>query len=231
MSRQLLYRVACSAVCAAAFLAAPTVEAQVFYNDGGVHVINGPSDKIEILNGPGNAPTTVTVEAPAVVGASSDYSVNVRDSSVFNMTGGTLFDELFMFNNSTATISGGQIGDDITTNDNASIVVHYVKVLDDVEATGNSLVTIYDGDFDEDVEAYNSAVVNIFGGMFQTGSDGANIEAADNSTINIHGGAFGVRQRRHQHPWLRFHPGVIARHWRRPDQHPGRPAGQHDRQR
>lgn len=163
------------------------------FNDGGVHDINGASDQLEILDGPGNAPTTVNVHAGAVVGDGlTNYSANVRDNSSFNMSGGSLFDELFLFDNSSAHLTGGSIGDDLTPDNNATVLVDFVTVLDDVEANGAAQVTINNGNFDEDIEANGNARISIFGGMFQTGTDGADVTASNNSVIDIHGGNFGV---------------------------------------
>jgi len=168
------------------------VPAPIAFNDGGVHVVNGASPRIEILDGPGDAPTTVTVESGAVVGAgASDFSVNVYNNSIFNMTGGALNDELFLFNNASAHLTGGSIGDDLTTADNSTALVDMVTVSDDVEAAGSSTVTINGGNFDEDIESLDSATITIHGGMFQTGGDAANVQADGLSVINIHGGTFG----------------------------------------
>lgn len=174
-------------------LAVSPAWAATTFNDGAVHNINGASDQLEILDGPGNAPTTVNVQTGAVVGAGlTNYSANVRNNSNFNMSGGSLNDELFLFDNASAHLTGGSIGDDLTLDNSATVLVDSVTVNDDVEANGASKVTINNGSFDEDIEANGTAKVAIFGGMFQTGTDGANVTASGDSVVDIHGGTFGV---------------------------------------
>lgn len=173
-------------------LCASWAHAVTTFNDGGVHNISAAIDQLEILDGPGSVPTTVNVLPGAVVGAGQTaFSVNVRDTSVFNMSGGSLFDELFLFNNSSAHLSGGSIGDDLTPDNNATVLVTFVTVNDDVEAHGGSTITINGGNFDEDIESLDTAVITINGGTFQTGTDAASVSASGSSVINIHAGVFG----------------------------------------
>ncbi|MGD9635460.1 MAG: hypothetical protein AB7G28_00500 [Pirellulales bacterium] len=173
-------------------LTASPILAVTTFNDGAVHNVSAPIDQIEILDGAGSVPTTVNVLTGAVVGAGQTaFSVNVRDTSVFNMSGGSLFDELFLFNSSSAHLTGGSIGDDLTPDNNASVLVTSVTVNDDVEAHGGSTMTINGGSFDEDVESLDNAVITINGGTFQTGADAASVSASGSSTINIHAGVFG----------------------------------------
>jgi hypothetical protein len=174
-------------------LAASSARAVTILNDGAVHNFNGVTDQLDIFDGAGSVPTTVNVQTGAVVGGTAtSFSVNVRDNSIFNMSGGSLFDELFLFNNASANLSGGSIGDDLTPDNNSTVNVTSVTVKDDVEGHGSSMMTIQDGNFDEDVESLDSAVITINGGMFQTGADAANVLASGNSTININGGSFGT---------------------------------------
>lgn len=177
-------------LCAACMLCAalPAQAVIQVFNDGGVHTVNTniAPDSIEV-----RGTTTVNVDAGANLGATGGSSVSTFDSAVYNMSGGVLTDELFMFNNSTATIIGGQIVDDITTNDNVVANISSVTVDDDLETFGSSVLNVSGGSFNEDVESSDNSTVHISGGTFQTGSDGANIEAGGNSVINISGGAFG----------------------------------------
>jgi hypothetical protein len=161
----------------------------IVYNDGGVHIVNTniAPDSIEVRTA-----TTVNLEAGANVGATGGSSVSTFDNAIYNQSGGVLTDELFMFNSSMATITGGQIVDDITTNDNAVATVHNVTVDDDLEIRGNSTMHVFGGNFNEDVESFDTATGNIHGGLFQTGTDGANVEAGGSSVINIFGGSFGT---------------------------------------
>jgi hypothetical protein len=166
----------------------------MIFNDGGIHIVNSSitPNSIEIRDGAGSVPTTVNVQAGAVIGSTSGSSISVFEHSHLNMSGGDLGDELFLFNSATATVSGGHIVDDITTNDSSSVIVNDVVNDDDFEARGASNMTINGGNHNEDVESFDTATVNISGGMFQTGADGAYVEAAGNSVINISGGTFGV---------------------------------------
>ena len=180
-------------VFAAGFVALglPAGAAAIVFNDGGVHTVNTSitPDSIEV-----QGTTTVNVDAGAVIGSTSGSSISVRGNGVLVMSGGQLNDELFLFNSGTATVNGGTIADDITTNDSSSVIVNNVTNNDDLEARGNSLMTINGGNHDEDIESFDTATVNIHGGNFQTGTDGANVEAAGNSVVNIYGGSFGTGQ-------------------------------------
>jgi hypothetical protein len=166
------------------------------FNDGGSHIVNTSitPNSVEVRDGAGDAPTTVTVQAGAVIGSTAGSSISVFNNSILVMDGGTLNDELFLFNNATATVNGGSIADDITTNDSSHVTVNNVTNGDDLEARGSSTMMLNNGSHDEDIETFDSATVNVFGGMYQTGADGANVEAAGSSVINIHGGSFGVGQ-------------------------------------
>lgn len=192
---EFLFAAALAAVAHFGLLPRAHAVATVF-NDGGSHVVNTSiaPDSIEIRDGAGDAPTTVTLQAGAVVGSTGGSSISVFNNSHLTMDGGTLNDELFLFNNGTATVNGGSIADDITTNDNSHVTVNDVVNDDDLEARGNSRMTLNGGRHDEDIESFDTATVDIFGGMYQTGTDGANVEAAGSSVINIHGGSFGVGQ-------------------------------------
>jgi hypothetical protein len=192
MRRTSLVRFAiASALCAAAMLllTASAGAVAVVYNDGGDHTVdtNITPNSIEI-----RTTTTVHVNAGAVIGATGGSSISTFDSAMLELNGGTLNDELFLFGNSSGVVNGGTIADDITTNDNASVIVNNVVNNDDLEARGSSNMTLNGGSHDEDIESFETATVNIHGGMFQTGTDGANVEAAGSSVVNIFGGNFGT---------------------------------------
>jgi hypothetical protein len=184
------FAVAPLAVTAGLLLIASPARAVVqTFDDGGIHTVNTDitPDSIEIRNA-----TTVNVETGAVVGSTASSSINTFNSSILNMSGGKLNDELFTFDNSFANITGGEIVDDITSGGNSLVDVHFVTVDDDLEANTTSTMNVYDGMFDEDVESFDSATINIYCGTFQTGADGGNVQAAQNSVINIFGGSFGT---------------------------------------
>jgi PEP-CTERM motif len=177
------------------FSAATVHAAITTFNDGAVHNIAGDFvSQIEILDGPGNAPTTVNVQSGTVGAGLTDSTVNVRNNSIFTMSGGTLGDELFLFNNAHADLTGGFITDDITLADASTLTITFVTGNDDVETSGTSHTIVNGGNFDEDIEANGFSIVDINGGTFQTavdGNDRANVQANNNAVVNLHGGVFG----------------------------------------
>ena len=97
-----------------------SAQADVVFNDGAVHVINfavGGSETVVVRDGPGNAPTTVNL----VTGGSIDEGFDAFDTSIINMSDGSVGTSLDVNDDSTGTISGGSIGDGVRARNNATL--------------------------------------------------------------------------------------------------------------
>ncbi len=108
-------------------------------------------------------------------GATHDLNYAVAEDNVWVtgtttvnvLTGGSIFDDLRAWDNSTVTVSGGSIWDDL-------------------DAWDDSTVNVTGGTIGDDLEAWNDSTVTVSGGTF-----GGILHARDNSTTNVSGGTIG----------------------------------------
>ena len=135
-------------------------------------------ENVEIVDGD-SPPTTV-----GFVDGARVPQLLTSGSSVLNMFGGAVLDELGSQDDSLISVYAGLISD--TQFGGAS----HVKFLDgtveeDFTARDSAMIEISGGAFHEDVTLRDSSVLNISGGGLR-----GDIEARGQSTVNIYGGAF-----------------------------------------
>lgn len=111
-------------------------------------------------------------------------TVNIWDSAVVNMTGGSVLDGMYVYNAATLNITGGSVSpgglnayDQSTVNISGGLV-HGLGVIDHATANISNNASV------ATASASGSGTINIYGGTIgQLTADGSNVE-----TINLHGG-------------------------------------------
>lgn len=154
-----------------ACLETPVCQADVLFNDGQSHTVDGlVDDYVEVSNAAGGFVTTVTFESGASVTGTDrfDDSVFVNGDSIVNVRGGRFVDDVSAYQRSELNISGGQFLDDIFATNRAVVNLSGGVVADDLEAFGNSRVVMTGGSIGEDVEAVGGSI-QISGGIFSAG--------------------------------------------------------------
>ena len=138
------------------------VEAKaVLFNDGLLHIINDntyDAESVFVEDGPGNVPTTVIVNAGATIGVALDVS----DTSVGEITGGTITESVFAGDFASIDMSGG-------------------SVLQEFAIFGNATANVSGGFISDPLSALDNSVINLSGGSIGT-------LFATNGIINVTGG-------------------------------------------
>jgi len=168
--------------------------AAIVLNDGGTHLIDGPSPYVSVYDSPTGATTRLTIVYPAQIEA---YHISTGATSVsakgFNggkaivtLLGGTLEGGLQALDDSCMTVSGGSIGADLDG-----------RSLDAYAHSGPAVVGISDGSFAGGLVVLGMSRVDISGGSFGIGSSGASLSVGSRyghpSFVDITGGTFPGR--------------------------------------
>lgn len=193
-----------------ALLALATCDAvlgTIIIQDGGVNVVNSdPQEDFEILNGPGDATTTVNVEAPAAIGVNpDDRSIGVFQNSVLNMTGGIATGTVVVSDNSVASLSGtAAVGGDVLVDGSAQVTldadvtvsgevlvegIAHVDFLggevDTFGVDGDATATVNGGSIDDDMDAVGNGVLTVIDVFVND-----DVDAEDDGVMHLMGGIF-----------------------------------------
>ena len=101
-----------------------------------------------------------------------NYLVTQDDVEVYNsttvnlLTGGSIGDDLWVYDTSEVNVSGGTIGDMMQAAGNSKVNVSGGTITGNLKASGTSEVNISGGTIDGDLFAFKSSVVTIYGTDF-----------------------------------------------------------------
>jgi hypothetical protein len=182
-----------------------TALATTFYNNGAVNSVNGPSEDVEVGNGPGDSVTTLDVNTGANVGVNEDdRSIGLAQNSVLNFSGGAAQGDVEVIGDSMAFLFGtASIGGNLIVADNGQLQFSDDSLVEgDVELDDSAHADFSGGTVEGEVIVAGDATANFVGGTFEdtivgednaviTFTDGAaedNVEAADDSVIYLLGG-------------------------------------------
>ena len=141
-------------------------------DDGGTHTIDAsnsiPGMGVDVMDGP-DGPTTLNVVAGGNIGVDTDgffgnFSVLLRGSSVANITGGGLLDDLQTTDSAVANVSGGAIASMDAGGGSSIINVTGGVITGSMDPNGGTINL--SGGFVGETDAFNGGVLNIFGSGF-----------------------------------------------------------------
>ena len=201
-------------MCAAVLgLCGGRAAAYVVYDDGGTHLINGPSYPVEVYDSASGATTTLTIVHPAHIDTwlsvpSVLASASHGGEAVVNLHGGTLRGILDAVDNSRVTVSGGTLLGGMRARDMCCVDISggsFGHKSNRVSlfaggTSGTAVVAISDGTFAGGLVVQDWARVEITGGSF--GADLGDNSLAVNGTsgtavVDVAGATFarGLRAR------------------------------------
>jgi|GEM_PF-2921014 len=167
-------------------LTASETQADVFLEDGGFHIIDGPSEPVVVdLSGSSSSPTTVEIRTGADIDGNPvfDTSLETYLSSTATMNGGRLQQDAVTFDDSTFIFNGGIIDDDIDAFDDSIVRMNGGTVADSFFTNDFAQAFITGGTIENDLIAFGLSDVNITGGTFKD-----EVTFFDGSTGSINGG-------------------------------------------
>lgn len=172
------------AVVIALALASP-VHALIIFDNGLVNVLNSDvSDPVLVRDTGGGVLTTLNVVAGGATGAGNN--LEVEDTSVISMSGGSVGEDLIAHDSSKVTLFNGSIGDDLTAFDSSTVIVRGGSINDALIAQNSSTVFLHGGTVGNQLLAFGSSVVNIDGGTVTV------LRAFDTSMMTLTGFHFEV---------------------------------------
>lgn len=166
----------------------------VIFSDGGNHIVNSVvNDFIEVRNGTGGVPTTVTFQDGADIRGTDDFddTVYVLQDSIVNIEAGRFVDDVSAYNRGRLNITGGQLLDDVYAANRATVFLSGGIISDDLEADDNSRIVMTGGSVGEDIESYGGTIV-ISGGTFAASSTSldSGLGVSRGGTIELIGSGF-----------------------------------------
>ncbi|QDT67874.1 hypothetical protein MalM25_07820 [Planctomycetes bacterium MalM25] len=143
-----------------------TALATTIFDDGGVNVLTGPIDDIEVRDSVSAAPTFVISNGAQIgfqlnpddtlfidpgtmepVSANDDHSIAIFDTSIVSMSGGETADSVVANDISRFAMTSGDVGDDVIANDNASVTIAGGS-FDDLFVNDNATAAMSGGSID-----------------------------------------------------------------------------------
>ncbi|MEM6550920.1 MAG: PEP-CTERM sorting domain-containing protein [Planctomycetota bacterium] len=122
-----------------------------------------------------------------VTGGTITDDLEIYDSGTLNVTGGEILEDLEAFDNSSLTFRGGTVSNNLTVDDNATGFITGGTISNDLEALDEASVTVRGGSISADIEASGNATIDIFGGEL-----GTRIRSGGNSEITLFGPEFQI---------------------------------------
>ncbi len=178
-------RCAFCAIAFAVFSLNSGVLADVWFNDGGNHIVNytiPPGESIRCEDGAVGPTTLEFTEGASVTGA----GVYVYDTSRVHVAGGRLEWVLGSYDSSHCDVSGGDINT-VHARENSTIDVIGGWIRWYLFATDQGEATLMGGTLDGSVEVYGDGIVNLTGGTIVDHGASDYLWAGDNGIINVHG--------------------------------------------
>ena len=118
-----------------------------------------------------------------------NYAVAEDDVKVYNsttanlLTGGTIEDDLWAFEDSTVNVTGGTIEDDLFATDDSTVTITGGSIGSNLLAWSASMVNVSGGTIGSDLDGYDNSMVTVSGGLI-----GRDLYATNNSKVNVSGG-------------------------------------------